>query len=123
VNDEYFVDEMIGENLACTVAGPMAKEAAVKFVDDREAEARRQFEQLRSEMMGMPLMGLSFKNCKGPAIADRPEIIRRVEPDPPIPDEPFTGGLQGPVQKRRRPCISSRRRSLWRDRQPARMCH
>jgi hypothetical protein len=52
VNDEYFVDEMIGENLACTVAGPMAKEAAVKFVDDREAEARRQFEQLRSEMMG-----------------------------------------------------------------------
>jgi hypothetical protein len=77
VNNEYFVDEMIGENLACTVAGPMAKEAAVKFVDDREAEARRQFEQLRSEMMGMPLMGLSFKNCKGPAIADRPEIVRR----------------------------------------------
>jgi hypothetical protein len=52
VNDEYFVDEMIGENLACTVAGPMAKEAAVKFVDDREAEARRRFEQLRSEMTG-----------------------------------------------------------------------
>jgi hypothetical protein len=52
VNDEYFVDEMIGENLACTVAGPMAKEAAVKLVDDREAEARRRFEQLRSEMSG-----------------------------------------------------------------------
>jgi hypothetical protein len=50
VNDEYFVDEMIGENLACTVAGPMAKEAAVKFVDDREAAARRRFEQLRSEI-------------------------------------------------------------------------
>jgi len=50
VNDEYFVDEMIGENLACTVAGPMAKEAAVKFVDDREAEARRRFEQLRSKI-------------------------------------------------------------------------
>ena len=49
VNDEYFVDEMIGENLACT-AGPMAKEAAVKFVDDREAEARRRFEQLRSKI-------------------------------------------------------------------------
>jgi hypothetical protein len=43
---------MIGENFACTVAGPMAKEAAVKFVDDREAEARRRFEQLRSEMTG-----------------------------------------------------------------------
>ena len=50
VNDKYFVDEMIGENLACTVAGPMAKEAAVKFVDDREAEAHRRFEQLRSEI-------------------------------------------------------------------------
>ena len=49
VNDEYFVDEMIGENLACT-AGPMAKEAAVKFVDDREADARRRFEQLRSKI-------------------------------------------------------------------------
>src|SRR6516162_2491157 len=34
VNNKYFVDEMIGENLACTLAGPMAKEAAVKFVND-----------------------------------------------------------------------------------------
>ena len=49
VNDEYFVDEMIGEHLACT-AGPMAKEAAVKLVDDREADARRRFEQLRSKI-------------------------------------------------------------------------
>jgi hypothetical protein len=30
----------------------MAKEAAIKLVDDREAEARRRFEQLRSEMSG-----------------------------------------------------------------------
>jgi hypothetical protein len=52
VNNKYYVDEMIGENLACTVAGPMAKEAAVKFVDDREAEARRRFERLRGEMTG-----------------------------------------------------------------------
>jgi hypothetical protein len=51
-NDEYFVDEMVGENSACTLAGPMAKEAAVKLVDDQEAEARRRFEQLRSEMTG-----------------------------------------------------------------------
>jgi hypothetical protein len=50
VNDEYFVDEMIGANLACTVAGPLTKEAAVKFVDDRDAEARQRFEQLRSEI-------------------------------------------------------------------------
>jgi hypothetical protein len=27
-----------------------------------------------------------------------PEIIRRALENPPIPDEPFTGGLQGPVQ-------------------------
>jgi len=51
-NDEYFVDERIGDNAAQTTSGPMAKEAAVKLVDDREADARRRFEQLRSEMIG-----------------------------------------------------------------------
>ena len=51
-NDEYFVDEMIGENSTGTANGPMAKEAAVKFVDDREADARRRFDQLRSEITG-----------------------------------------------------------------------
>jgi hypothetical protein len=51
-NDEYFVDEMIGENSTGSANGPMAKEAAVKLVDDREAEARRRFEQFRSEMTG-----------------------------------------------------------------------
>ena len=51
-NDQYFVDEMIGENSTGTANGPMAKEAAVKLVDDREAEARRRFEQFRSEMTG-----------------------------------------------------------------------
>jgi hypothetical protein len=51
-NDEYFVDERIGDNAAQTTSGPMAKEAAVKLVDDREAEARQRFEQLRSEMIG-----------------------------------------------------------------------
>ena len=51
-NDEYFVDEMIGENSTGSANGPMAKEAAVKLVDDREADARRRFEQFRSEMTG-----------------------------------------------------------------------
>lgn len=51
-NDEYFVDEMIGENSTGSANGPMAKEAAVKLVDDREAEAHRRFEQFRSEMTG-----------------------------------------------------------------------
>lgn len=51
-NGEYFVDEMIGENSARATTGPMAKEAAVKLVDDRESEARQRFEQLRDEMIG-----------------------------------------------------------------------
>jgi hypothetical protein len=56
-NDEYFVDEMIGENSTGTANGPMAKEAAVKLVDDREADARRRFEQLRSEISGRGARG------------------------------------------------------------------
>jgi hypothetical protein len=47
----YFVDEVIGENSARTTTGPMAKNAAVKLVDDRESEARQRFEQLRGEMI------------------------------------------------------------------------
>ena len=49
-NDEYYVDETIGENSRPIVNGPMAKDAAVKFVDDRESEARRRFELLKREM-------------------------------------------------------------------------
>ncbi len=51
-DDEYFVDETIGESSTSHVSGPMTAEAAVKFVDTRESEARHRFEQLRSEMMG-----------------------------------------------------------------------
>jgi hypothetical protein len=51
-NGGYFVDEMIGESSTRTTSGPMAKEAAVKLVDDREADARQRFEALRSEMTG-----------------------------------------------------------------------
>jgi len=54
-DDEYFVDETIGESATGTANGPMAKEAAVKLVDEREAEARRRFEQFRSEMTGHPI--------------------------------------------------------------------
>jgi hypothetical protein len=49
-NDEFFVDETIGENSAAITSGPMSREAAVRMVDDREAEARRRFEDLRNEM-------------------------------------------------------------------------
>lgn len=51
-NDDYFVDETIGENSVPVTLGPMSREAAIKTVDDREAEARRRFEDLRSEMVG-----------------------------------------------------------------------
>jgi hypothetical protein len=34
------------------VTGPMSGDAAVKFVDDRESEAQRRFEALKSEMAG-----------------------------------------------------------------------
>lgn len=49
---DYYVDETIGEHSAPIVLGPMSKDAAIQLVDDREAEARRRFEQLKSEMTG-----------------------------------------------------------------------
>jgi hypothetical protein len=49
---DYFVDETIGESSYPLVSGPMTKEAAIKFVDDRERAARQRFEALRSEMAG-----------------------------------------------------------------------
>jgi hypothetical protein len=51
-DDEYYVDEMIGENSMPIVSGPMTKDAAIRFVDDREGEARQRFEQLKNEMAG-----------------------------------------------------------------------
>lgn len=50
--DRYFVDETIGENSTAIVNGPMDREAAIKFVDDHENDARKRFEQLRHEMAG-----------------------------------------------------------------------
>lgn len=49
---DYYVDETIGESSAAHVTGPMWKDEAVKFVDDREREARQRYEQLRAEMTG-----------------------------------------------------------------------
>jgi hypothetical protein len=51
-NGNYYVDETIGENSASIVSGPMSREAAIQMVDDRESDARRRFEQLKSEMNG-----------------------------------------------------------------------
>ncbi|MGH6712147.1 MAG: hypothetical protein ACREEK_24660 [Bradyrhizobium sp.] len=49
---DYYVDETIGENSTPIVIGPMSKDSAIQAVDDREAEARRRFEQLKGEMTG-----------------------------------------------------------------------
>ena len=51
-NGDYYVDETIGENSNPRVSGPLSRDAAIQFVDDRESEARRRFEQLKSEMSG-----------------------------------------------------------------------
>jgi len=51
-NGDYYVDETIGENSKPIVSGPMSREAAIQMVDDRESDARRRFEQLKSEMAG-----------------------------------------------------------------------
>jgi hypothetical protein len=48
----YYVDETIGEDTTPVVNGPMSGDSAVKFVDDRESEARQRFEALKSEMAG-----------------------------------------------------------------------
>ena len=49
-NGDVYVDETIGENSVPIISGPMTAEAAVRWVDDRESEARQRFDRLRSEM-------------------------------------------------------------------------
>jgi hypothetical protein len=48
----YYVDETVGENSNPIVSGPMDSDAAIKFVDARESEARQCFENLKHEMAG-----------------------------------------------------------------------
>jgi hypothetical protein len=57
---EFYVDETVGENSAPIVTGPMTGDAAVKFVDDRESEARQRFNMLKSEMGGRSAATPSF---------------------------------------------------------------
>ena len=51
-NDEYYVDETIGENSTPIVSGPMTADAAIRFVDDRSSDAHQRFEQFRNEING-----------------------------------------------------------------------
>jgi hypothetical protein len=56
-NGEYYVDETIGESSASIATGPLTKDAAIRLVDDRESEAQRRFEQIKSEMTGRAAAG------------------------------------------------------------------
>jgi hypothetical protein len=61
-NGDYFVDETIGENSTPIASGPLSREAAIQMVDDRESDARRRFEQLKSEMSGRSAAHLAQRN-------------------------------------------------------------
>jgi hypothetical protein len=54
---DYYVDETIGDNSAPISSGPMPKDAAIQFVDDRESEARRRFEGIKREMAARDVSG------------------------------------------------------------------
>ena len=64
---DYYVDETIGEYSAPVVTGPMTKDAAIQFVDDREAEARHRFERLKSEMAGRSAVANLVRKDSGEA--------------------------------------------------------
>jgi hypothetical protein len=49
---QFYVHETIGDYSTPVVSGPMTSEAAVKLVDEREAEAHHRFEVLRNEIAG-----------------------------------------------------------------------
>jgi hypothetical protein len=61
-NGSYYVDETIGENSTPVVSGPMSREAAIQMVDDRESDARRRFEQLKSEMSARSAANFAHAN-------------------------------------------------------------
>jgi hypothetical protein len=61
----FYVDETIGENSAPIVAGPMSGDDAIRMVDDREADARERFDQLRNEMTGRAAAAGLVRNDSG----------------------------------------------------------
>jgi hypothetical protein len=54
---DYYVDETIGENSVPISSGPMPKDAAIQFVDERENEARQRFEGIKREMAARDVTG------------------------------------------------------------------
>jgi hypothetical protein len=51
-NGNYFVEETIGNSSRTMTSGPMSKEEAIRLVDQRESDALRRFDALKSEMTG-----------------------------------------------------------------------
>ena len=66
-NGDYYVDETIGENSSPLVTGPLDRDAAIQLVDYRESEARRRFEQLKSEMTGRSVDANSLRKATSAA--------------------------------------------------------
>jgi hypothetical protein len=62
---DYYFDETIGDNSIPIVSGPMTNDAAIRFVDDRQSEARQRFEQLKSEMSGRSATANSARKDAG----------------------------------------------------------
>jgi len=58
---EFYIDETVGESSAPVTSGPMSRDAAIKFIDDRESDARQRFESLRSEMAGRTAVADLFR--------------------------------------------------------------
>jgi hypothetical protein len=56
-NGDYFVDETIGENSAPVSSGPMTGDEAIRFVDERESEARLRFEGIKRDMTARDVSG------------------------------------------------------------------
>ena len=54
---DYYVDETIGDNSVPISSGPMPKDAAIRFVDERESEARQRFEGIKREMAARDVSG------------------------------------------------------------------
>lgn len=66
-NGDYYVDETIGADSRPISSGPMTRDAAVRFVDDRESEARQQFERFKSEMTGRSAPATVVRKDEGEA--------------------------------------------------------
>ena len=62
---EYYVDETVGESSVPVVSGPLTEDAAIKFVDDRQSEAQRRFDLLKSEMTGQGAAAINLSRKDG----------------------------------------------------------